>query len=288
MPLNLIALCGPPGTATVRRVRTSATVQTELQTLFDVLEMQFREGVDQELAYDSRWNPGVDELATLQETSEARSILGEIRAGVLALQELDVVNFESQQIRALAVAQADSHGDRVLFQAFSAVQRLTRRFALLLNGNTFDRLEQPAFTLTNQIDVIAESGILKFKKFNVAKRIFDLSESYKEASDNEIRQFCATPGLEVDANVIIGIATAPIRKLISSVQNSGVLNNYTPSQIQSKSSGIIDMDISNGRIVLPTSKNDIKNVLTFLDHGIYRSPMDDSAYMANSRRPFVP
>jgi hypothetical protein len=153
MPLNLIALCGAPGDPTVRRVRTSAPVQAELETLFDLLEMQFRDGVERELPYDSRWTPGVDELATLQETAEAAQILAHIRAGVLTLPEFDVANFESQQIRALAVLRAAPAGDRVLFQAFSAAQRLSRRFTLLLNGNTFDRLDRPAFSLTHQIDI---------------------------------------------------------------------------------------------------------------------------------------
>jgi hypothetical protein len=129
--------------------------------------------------------------------------------------------------------------------------------------------------------------VLKFKKFNVAKRIFDLSANYKEASDNEVRQFCALRMIEADADQVIALSTAPIRKLISSVQNSGVLNNFPPAEIARKAAPLMNVTVNNGRIILPATKAEIRNLLTFLDHGIYRSPVDDTAYMANSRRPFT-
>lgn len=280
MPVNLLALCGDPGQSTVKRVRTSTSVQHRLSVFFETLEIGFRDGVEVEKAYDSRWTPGVEEVITLPISPEVDAVFARLDGGVLGLDVLDGGAFEAERIRALAVQQ----GGKLLLQAFNLSQRLSQKMAFIATGNTFDKIDTSAFTLSNKLDIIVEAGLVKFKNYNIAKRIFDLSAHYREATDAEIRQFSQHSLLKVDADALIELSTQPLRKLISSVQASGVLERESAQSISHKAAGLVAVTIQDERIVLPMVRRELRDLMAFLDHKIYRSPVDDDPYETNSHR----
>ena len=284
MPINLLAICGNPGEATVKRVRTSAAVQESLTGYFYALEFKFREGIEVERTYDSRWSPGVEELATLPINAEATAISTKINSGILALEEIDGGSFEQMRIRALAVQQETGGNNRLLIQAFAASQRLSRKMAFISSANTFDRIDTAAFTLSTNIDVVIEAGLIKFKSYHIAKRVLDLSVHYKEATDADIRAFAQHPLIQVEADALIGIASQPLRKLISSVQSSGVLDNEDADTLSAKANGLVPLNVEEGKVVVPLNKAELRDLMAFLDHKIYRSPVDDDPYETNSHR----
>lgn len=284
MPVNLLALCGDVGDPDVRRIRTSAAVQVRLEAYFEALELAFRDGIEFEKAYDSRWSPGPDEITTLPTNPEVDAIQDRLSGGVLALNELDSAAFEVERIRALVVQQEVANAKRLLVQSFSLSQRLTRKMAFISNGNTLDKIDASSFVLTNQLDVIVEEGLIKFKKYNLAKRIFDLSAHYREATDAEIRLFAKSDKLAVDADALIQLAAQPLRKLISSVQASGVLDREDAESIRRKAAGLVPIAIQDDRIVVPLTRPELKDLMAFLDHKIYKSPVDDESYETNSHR----
>jgi hypothetical protein len=280
MPVNLLALCGDPGESIVKRVRISASVQGRLSEFFETLEIGFRDGVEIERAYDSRWTPGAEEVITLPINSEAADLLSRLDGGVLGLEEINGDAFDGERIRALAVQQTG----KLLLQVFGLSQRLSKKMAFIANSNTFDKIDRSAFMLSNHIDVIVESGLIKFKNFNTAKRIFDLSSHYKEATDSEIRSFSQSPILQVDADALVALATQPMRKLISSVQSSGILERESAESISRKAAGLVPVEVQGSKIVLPMTRRELKDLMAFLDHKIYRSPVDDDPYETNSHR----
>lgn len=248
------------------------------------MEASFRDGVERERPYDSRWTPGSDELITLPASDEVTAINARVNAGILALEEIDGAAFESERIRALAAVRGDAAHSRLLLQSFSLSQRLSRKMALISNNNIFDKIDTSAFTLSNHLDSIVENGLIKFKLYNTAKRIFDLSSHYREATDAEIRLFTQSEVLSGDADYLISVSTQPLRKLISSVQSSGVLARETAESIRRKAAGLVPVEVRDAKVVLPRSKSELKDLLAFLDHKIYRSPVDDDPYGTNSHR----
>lgn len=284
MSVNLLALCGDVGIPSVKRIRTTAAVQAKLAAYFEVLELSFRDGVEIERAYDSRWSPGPDEIITLQSNPEVDAILARLEGGVLALEELNSNEFEAERIRAILVQLEENGVKRLLIQSFSLSQRLSRKMALISNGNTFDKIDTSSFVLTNQLDIIVEFGLIKFKKYNVAKRIFDLSAHYKEATDAEIRLFAQNDKLTIDPELLIQLATQPLRKMISSVQASGVLDREDANSIRRKAAGLVPVVVENNRVVVPLTRAGLKDLMAFLDHKIYKSPVDEDSYETNSHR----
>jgi len=285
MPLNLFALCGVPGEAEVKRVMVSQDVQAQLDAFFGGLEEAFREGVNQEIDFDGRWKPDRDQLMRLPVTPEAQAIVAALNQDVLAIEALEAANFENEQIRALIVKETTSQNSRLLIQAFSNLQRLSRRFAVTLHGNVFNRLTQPTFTIDAKIHIIIEGGSIKFKAYNMAKRVLDLTSAYREATDQDIQELCALPRVTGDAEKIIAAANPTLRKLISSVKDSSVFEDNTANQIRTKAAAVnLDIPVQNHRIVLPSDKAELRKVLTFLDHGVYLSPVSQQRYITNSRR----
>jgi hypothetical protein len=86
---------------------------------------------------------------------------------------------------------------KVLVQAFSPQQILSRRFSLLQDGNAFRRLSDPAFTLDNTLTCIVEGGEIKFKSFHKLRTIINLLDVYKAATDQEVQNFAGHASFEV-------------------------------------------------------------------------------------------
>src|SRR3546814_7614088 len=90
--------------------------------------------------------------------------------------EVNAAGFAEEGIRALAVLIQRPAGPRLLLQEFSARQLLERRFSLVLDGDTFSRLTQPAFAIGASLAGIIENGRIKFNKFSRIRLIFDLAD----------------------------------------------------------------------------------------------------------------
>lgn len=287
MPLNLFALCGATGDPTVRRVMISADVQGHLDAYFDALEQAFREGIDEEIDFDGRWKPDPDQLMRMPATDEAQEVIATLNLDPLAIDSLGA-DFENEQIRGLAVKKVTGQHSRILVQAFSNSQRLSRRLAFTLHGDVFNRLTQPTFAIDAQIHIIIENGFIKFKTYNMAKRVLDLTAAYKEATDDDIQELFAHPNIGGDVNSVVATATPLLRKLISSVKDSQVFNDNTADELHAKATAVnFDLPVQNGQVMLPSNNRDLRKVLTFLDHGVYLSPLSHERYITNSRRRLV-
>ena len=133
--------------------------------------------------------------------------------------------------------------------------------------------------------VILEGGFVKFKSYNMAKRIMDLSSAYKEATDQDILELFQHENVSGDAQAIVETANPTLRKLIASIKDSTVFDDNTADQLRAKAQAVnFDLPIDDGRVVLPNDKKELRKVLTFLDHGVYLSPVDQTRYITNSRR----
>ena len=285
MSVNLYARCGPPGVVVVKRVMTTQEVQQQLETFFTVVEIGFREGVDQEIDFDGRWKPDRDQIMRLPLTPEVEEIVAAMNVDALAIEVMPAGTFEDEYIRGLVVKATDGPHSRLLIQAFSNLQRLSKRFAVTLHGDVFNRLTAPTFAIDSQIHLIVEGGFIKFKSLNMAKRVIDLSSAYREATDQDIRRLCELPIVTGDADAIIANANSTLRKLISSVKDSAVFNENSAGDLFTKAQAVnLVMNVADEKLILPADKSELRKVLTFLDHGVYLSPVSQERYITNSRR----
>ena len=129
--------------------------------------------------------------------------------------------------------------------------------------------------------------MIKFKSFSNLRSILDVLEIYQDATDEEVRGFAGHPHLSVeDLDEFVLNADQVTRKLINAVVASGVLDDYTPTQIQTAAAMTqLAVELEDDRIVLPVERREVKNLLQFLDESRYNGPLSGQTYVTNSRRP---
>jgi hypothetical protein len=286
MPVNLLAICRQNDAYLLKRVKVTAKVQEDLEGIFIQQEQEFFEAITDEVLFDGGWRPEPNELLYVPAPPEAESIMTEAQSNLVSLPDLNAVHFRGEGIRALCVLMTTPTGNRLLIQNFSGRQILAHRFNLILDGDTFNHLSQPAFTIGTSLAGVIEDGRLKFNSYNNIRMIFDLKNLYKEATDAQLDAFIAHPALNVaDPATFKGSSDQSVRKLVHAISERGILDIYAVSHIvQTAVSEGIDLQQQNGQIVMPTNKADIKRVLYFLDDGFYRAALSGEPYIANSKR----
>jgi hypothetical protein len=287
MMAHLFALCRQNGTIIIKHVSVTQQVQDKIEGVFQQQATAFQEGITEEIPFGSDWKPDPDELMVMDAPNEAEIITQALDDNPLGLPVLNATNFIGEGIKSLFVAVGSGPARRVLMQLFSAQQILARRFSLLLHGDTFQELTAPAFTFENGLVAIMENGKLKFKSFHLVKRVFELNQFYQEASDQQIDNFCSHGSLGVtDISGFKAVADQGIRKLVFAVTKTGILDALSVDDIVSKANSLgLDVQVGDGKIIMPTDRKTIKQILRFLDDGIYEASLSAKRYITNSKRP---
>lgn len=176
------------------------------------------------------------------------------------------------------------------FQCFQNRYVLTpKRKVISFMGNTYKKIsDEKALMINDDIHAIYHEGKLYFKKFNLAKQIFDLSRFYTEATNNDID---ATIGdnlfLGSDCEWMKANSDTVMRKLIKSIEDSGVISNIHPDNREFKKwvrkANIDPNFIQNGHIVLPQNKKQCKQILAFINEDIYEGIFSHNMYRSNSK-----
>ncbi len=287
MPENLFAACRINGELVARRVQLDGTIQNDVEEMFASEAEGFFKGVNEEVPFDGRWKPDTNELLTMEVTPEAEMLRETLNRNPTAVEPLDLANFADAGVKALFTGDGTNEARRVLVQQFTVAQVLDRRFAVVLQGNSFRRLTAPAFTLASSLTSVIDDGLIKFKSFSNLRAIFDVMEIYRDATDQELRDFAGHPTLRVaELEDFMLTADQPTRKLIGAVVASGVLDVYTPAEIRDAAAGTqLDLEFDGDRIVLPTERRELKSLLQFLDESRYNGPLSGRTYVTNSRKP---
>lgn len=286
MPVNLLALCKVDNVSTIKRVKVTAEVQNQLEGVFIQQEQTFFENVTEEVPFDGGWNPEQNELLFADMTAEATAVLTAAQGNIVAMPEVNAPAFAEEGIKALAVLVQNPAGPRLLLQEFSARQILEKRFNLVLSGDTFNRLTQPAFSIGATLAGVIQNNRIKFKRYSRIKQIFDLSDLYQEATEAELTSFCALDTLHIaDATAFKTMADQKMKKLVHAIAGRSTLTQHTPQQIaEAAASEGLQIDIVNNKIAMPTVKASAKALLHFLDHGLYRVSLTGQTYITNSKR----
>ena len=166
-------------------------------------------------------------------------------------------------------------------------QILSRKFLLHLQGNAFRRLKDTAFTLDTSLTCIIEEGLIKFKSQHKLRSIIDLREIYREATDQEVKDFAEHSKLHIaDMGAFLEAANQPSRKLIKAVLSDETLDKYETTSISTAAEKTgLEINVRGGKIVMPSESKDIRALLQFLTEGRYLGPLSGQAYISNSHRP---
>ena len=196
---------------------------------------------------------------------------------------VDIENLENEGIKALATC--DDANQRAFIQTFVASQRLDTKFALFRDGNVFRRLATNAFTLGSSLACVVEENFAYFRSFHLLRMIFDMKETYRDLTHEEVIEFANHQSLLIDnPEGFADFASEPIRRLIQSVRAIGILEQIGVGDLQQMAQATgLELAIENNRIVMPPTYAEVLELLHFLNDDRWRSILTDHVYITNSK-----
>lgn len=284
---DYLAVCVVNGALSVKRISLTQQVQNQVGALFDEQEFAFVDGVDEEIDFDGDWKPDDNQVLVCEVTDGAQVVADAVNGNALALPQLDASNFMDEGVKAIVTGRGRAGNKRVLVQKFSPQQILSKKFALLLDNNTFKRLDQPSFSLNTSLVAMIDGNQIKFKSFHTVRAIFDLSVYYREATNEDIDRLSRHAALQINnVDAFKQLADQQVRKLVHAIEKNGVLDEHTVDEVQTRASAVgLEIIVHDGRVQMPTEKAEVKRLLQFLHDDIYEAPLSGHRYVTNSKRP---
>ena len=284
--MNLFALMDVAG-ARLIRFPLSVDLSADISTVFNDQHTEFFRGVDTIIPFDGRYPPEEGELLEIPDFADVDGLLAAV-ANPLSVDQYDPNTHSLDLVRAIFTGIEVAGVPRVLVQIFER-RRLIARAGLMLffANNQFQKMSESGLSLDTKLLAVLEGTNLKFQSFHFAKRVFDLSEYFREATNEEVTTFAGHEKLAVqDVQVFLAAAGPQIRKKISLIRQSAVLENYSTDQIVAVAASMqFPLALSDdGRIIVPDNNTELRKLLRFLDEDYYESPLSNTRFISNSKR----
>ena len=288
---NLFALTDDPAN---RRLRfaLSKDVQSELTSLFQEQEEKFINDDCEEIPFDGKYKPDLDEVLVIKEFDDIDGLADAI-TDPLSIHEVKPTPEMFSKIKALFSGYVDGNGaPTILIQHFDKRRIIsTNGLSIFHASNVYKKIEGIGLTIDTKLTAILRDGTLKFKSFHFLRQIFDVSEYYKEATDNDIIQFASMSCIRVnDADKLVKISDTWVRRKLWLISQSQILEKVPVADIKAVATEFnIELETMTDdgaeKIVVPEEKKTLKKLLRFLDEDYYKSPLLENYYLANSKRP---
>ena len=286
MPHNLFAACRIDEDLVAKRVPLDATVQGQVEEIFCQQEDQFRTNCTEEIIFNGSWKPEKNEFLTIDLPQEAMIFEEAIDSNAISFEDINTENFADEGIKALFMGFSENGTTKILVQSFDTRQMLSKKLMLGLRNNSFRRISDFAFTLNNLLTCIIEDGKIKFKSFHKLRAIINMSEIYREATDQEVSVFASHANLDIsDIDAFITVTDQQCRTLIHAIASDDILDNHTPAAIDAAAQATgLTVKVRNGKIIMPPERREIKDFLQFLNESRYSGPLSGQTYITNSRK----
>ena len=288
---NLFALVDDDD-APVRRIPLTAELNTELAQLFAEQQTSLLSDT-RPIAFTGSYNVDEGEIFTIAHYPLPPAI-GMAIGNPLTCPVLNL-NTETHRIRALFSGTWTVAKKAVNFQVFDAGKLLKRGFTLIGSGDIYKKLEEPGLMLQDKLTAHFHNGTLYFCSYHNTKRFLDLTEYYREATDNDLDDFAAIElFIFEDRAGFKGQADSIIRKKIALLQKNEVLKDLTVADIQAVANNF-NADLSEehhiniminegGKLVIPEDKKQLKELIRFLDEDYFTAPLTKRKCLTNSKQ----
>ncbi len=287
---SLFALTNDPSKR-IALVPLAAPVQVELATLFDEQEADFRSNAAREIPFDGKYKPDSSECLVIDNFDD----IDGIKNAIINSSNIPTIapNADSlSEIKALFSGRVDSSGNPViLLQSFEKRRIISTRglLTLYLDSQHYSKFSTIGLTIDDKLSLIIDGRKLKFFSFHVARQVFDLSEYYTIATDQDITDFVSTHVVKVlDTTKFLSNSDTWVRRKIALIKQSGVLDKVPLIDIRRVAAefGVdinVDSNSGNDMIVMPEEKAELKKLLRFLDEDYYKSSLRALPHLTNSK-----
>jgi hypothetical protein len=287
--MNLFALTRD-SSRRILRIPLSAEVQSEVSSTFSGQEEYFRKSCEERIDFDGKYKPDEGECLLIADFDDIDGLHSAV-ANPLSVPEIEPATTEFETIKALFAGKIDGEKRITLIQSFDKRKIISNKgLSIFHSANVFRKVEGVGLTLDTKLAAILEDKDLSFFSFHAARQIFDLTQYYKEATDEDLNEFAASSFVKIeDLPNFILMSDTWIRRKVSLVMQSGILEKVQ-LETTKQAALIFGIDIqteaNNGNValVLPKNKADLKKVLRFLDEDYFQSVLSSTLHLSNSKR----
>jgi hypothetical protein len=289
MKFSLFALTNDPSKRIVK-FDLSSDVQNDLTTYIKAQEASFDQH-QEEIVFDGKYKPDEGEVLYIENYDDLDGLESTIK-NPTSMDLVDPTEDFFHEIKALFTGYTLSDGSvKILLQNFDRRRIIsTNGLSIFHSANVYKKIEGIGLTIDYKLTATLEGGKLKFFSFHNARQIFDLSEYYKEATDDDVIEFSDLEMIKVESkDQLIEMSDSWVRRKISLIQQSGILQNVPINEMKAVA---IEFSIpfntvaedSGELITIPDNKSDLKKLLRFLDEDYYKSPLSKTKFITNSKR----
>ncbi len=287
---NLFALLDDEQTP-IRRIPLTQGFQQELGTFFNEQQQTFTAD-KQIIEFTGSYNVDSGEIFQIENYPLPVAISNAL-SNPLNNPVLDL-NTETHRIKALFTGNWTDQQQQVNFQVFDAGKLLSKGWTLIGSGNTYKKLEEPGLVLQDKLTAHYVNGNLLFVSYHNTKRFLDLNDYYTAATDTDLDSFSENDLFEFeDQDTFKGNADSIIRKKITLLQKNNVLDNLSINDIKTVAKDLnqnvaeehqINIETSNGKLVIPKDKKQLKKLIRFLDEDYVTAPLTKRRCLTNSKQ----
>lgn len=283
---NFFASLEDHGKQEVRHVRVEQGLQEELH---DLLKQQGDDLINaEEVPFDGRYQPTEDEVFFIDGFALPADIVTAIQKPTAAPPLDRDTAGRWDALKSFFAGRSAGNGKvEAVFQAFDRRRSLVHARSIVIRKETFSRLDDPGIILDSRAVAVFRNDRLYFRSYINARRVLDLSQFYRTATDEDVKRFTKVPQLEFeDSAQFLAGADAPIRRKVALIADSKILDNVTPAKIQKAAAAYgLTLSVKSGRLLIPANKKDLKTVLRFLEENYFTSELTGTRFLTSSKRP---
>lgn len=269
-------------------VKVIETTNDTLVGVEEILNIDTERYKSNSIIFDGSYKPDEDESLKIENFDLSDEIQEAIN-NPLGVDKLVANDGNELNIRAIFLTLSDdSENEKIVFQRTQKRQLLLGgRITLFLSNDTFISTQKPGVVITDSIDAYYENGTLYFTSYYWANQIFNLNKYYRQATDDDIRDFCQNNCFYVaDLDSLVSASNNWTRKKIAYILDTGVLEKNTTDYIlqEANNLGLQFETNEENKIVFPADLKSQKELLSYLADEIYKGRLSDDVYLTNSKR----
>lgn len=280
----------------INRLSISMDILEELSHNFDNEKQIFLNKTSQ-IDYQPNYKPEEDELQVIHKYSLPRYIVDAIK-NTITVEEFNINNMEEFDIRCLFIGKIENINNeekiiiefKRIFKSYLLTEERSSFFDLFLgNDNTYRKFNSSIFSIPKEAHAFYDNGDLIFKSYKLVNEMLDLSEYYKIASDETIKEF-----FENNDDKIMMLNNnndfqfnKRMRRLLAIISDEEILQNNKIEDIKQKAiNQRISLKISHDKkIILDLiDKKQLENTLNFLAQNTFVTTFSQEPQITNSRR----
>jgi hypothetical protein len=249
----------------------------------------FEDGVEDAIAFDPGYQLQEGECFVIKDFALPDHLRSACKQP-LSADRLDKDQIGDLPIKSIVGYDFVPQKERIFFQNFDSSRVLVPGRGLNLfaiaDASTFKELDAPVVLLNSSLAAIWENGTLMFKNFNNAKKIFDLTSHFTEATDEQIGEFISHSLITSEGkDKLAKTCTVWSRKKIALILRSKVLDTMTSDSVRAASKVLgYEVPMDGEKIKLPTDKKALKELLQFLDEDLYKGTFSSRKLLSSGKR----